>query len=362
MDRIPALDRILAAATSELGGFLLALLSHPVFNMVVAAVIAGVVLLVRAPRRDRDDARAARIDAVVARYRPEHLVLAIGAMVVLVALAVENVLRGYVLDLVDVVEWWQYATPVFTALLVVLAALGLIMFRRRAPEAPVRSSVRRTWTTFGSRSARILAAVVAALLTATTIGAGLASSADDRGRYIYLAVPVPNTSIHSLQFWFYGWSFGVPVLVCTGLLVTAVWAVLRSNAARPFLRPETTSEESAARGAVATGTALLAAAGMLVALAAAWRFIAGSGGPSQLGVGDDPTLYDATWRFAEFAVIAGWLAPIAEIAGFMLLFVVAAGASRLVRRSGSAVPAAVAPDHSGDAVVRSASLEAEPAR
>ena len=53
------------------------------------------------------------------QYRPEHLALAVGAIVVIAVFATENIVRGYLLHLANVVEWWQYATPVFAALVVV---------------------------------------------------------------------------------------------------------------------------------------------------------------------------------------------------------------------------------------------------
>jgi hypothetical protein len=106
---------------------------------------------------------------------------------------------------------------------------------------------------------------------------------------------------------------------------------LRSNAVRPFLRPETVGAEQGARVEIASGVVRIASAGTLLALAGAWRFIARAGSISQLTTVDAEGRsgsYETTWRYAEFAVAAGWLAPALEITAFVLLLLVA---SRLRR-------------------------------
>ncbi|KQZ11056.1 hypothetical protein ASD23_02775 [Agromyces sp. Root1464] len=320
-------------------GELFGLLLHiPLFSLVVAAVIAAAVLVIRRSRASGVDRRRERSadPATALRYRPEHLALAVGAILVIAAFATENIVRGYLLRLANVVEWWQYATPVFAALVVVAAAFVLIVARKRTPEQPAPSNVRRTWATFGPR-AGIAGALLALLaLVTTTIAAGLASSPDADGRWILLVLTAPNATIDDVRPWFYGWAFGVPVLVCTAALVLATWLTLRSNAARPFLRPDTIAAETIARAEVANGTVSVAAAGMLLALGGAWRFIARSGSIGSLEIEGVSGSFDITWRYAEFAVVGGWLAPAVEVVAFVLLLLVA---SRLRRRP--AGPAAI---------------------
>mgnify|MGYP001275064827 CR=1 FL=1 len=55
--------------------------------------------------------------SVASRYEPEHRVLGVAAVAVIVLFATENVVRGYLLNLADVVSWWRFATPVFCAFL-----------------------------------------------------------------------------------------------------------------------------------------------------------------------------------------------------------------------------------------------------
>lgn len=309
----------------------------PLFSLIVASLIgAGVALVAARPRGESSRAvpqpeGAAR--SVESRYLPEHRALGVGAIAVIVAFAVENVVRGYLLNLSNIVEWWQYATPVFAAFLCLTVVLGLIVFRGTTlPEQPVVSAARRTWSSFGPRVGMIGAGIALMVLLATTIAAGLASSADERGRYIYLEIPIANEPmVDPLRPWFYGWSFGLPVIVCLAALTAVTWAVLRSNAVRSFLRPETVGAERAARAEIAAGAVRIATAGMLLALAGAWRFIARSGSGSLLIETDAEgrrSSYETTWQYAEFAIAAGWLAPALEVVAFVLLLLVA---SRLRR-------------------------------
>lgn len=329
------------------------LMTIPLFSLVVAALIVAVVLVVRRARtpgsgtRDGVGRRGPRANDVVTaeRYRPEHLALSAGAIVVIALFATESIVRGYVLHLVNIVEWWQYATPVFAALLVIVMVFVLIVARKRTPEQPAPSNARRTWTTFGPRSGIIGALLALIALIATTVAAGLASSPDSAGRWIHLELTAPNATIDAVRPWFYGWAFGVPVLVCTAALALATWLTLRSNAARPFLRPDTIAAETVARAEVASGTISIAAAGMLLALGGAWRFIARSGSIGTLHIEGDATTFDITWRYAEFAAAGGLLAPAVEVTAFVLLLLVASRLRRRPAGSGTAEHAPATPTH-----------------
>lgn len=307
----------------------------PLFSLVLAVfIVAGILLVPRLRHRLGGPAApdGTRLPAVTDRYRPEHRALGIGAIAVIVVYAVENVVRGYLLNLVDIVEWWQYATPVFTAVLCLAVGLALIVVRGTPePERPVVPTARRSWLSFGPRAGLIGGACAVVALLATTIAAGLASSADDRGRFIYLEIPVPNTELEPLRPWFYGWDFGVPVLICLAALVLVTWATLRRNALRPYRRPETVTAERTARSQVASGAVAIATAATLLALGGAFRLIGRFGSMSQLTVGNDDggATYEMTWRYAEFAAMAGALAPALEITAFALLLFVAI---RLLRR------------------------------
>lgn len=301
----------------------------PLFSLVLAFLILAVFLL--APRllsRREEPAQRAVTGARpgAARYKVELRMLGIGAMAVTVAFAIENVVRGYLLNLVGVVEWWQYATPVFAAFLCLSVVLGVMAFTGSTPpEQPVVPTARRTWTSFGPRTGLIGAGAALAALLTTTIAAGLASSADDRGRYIYLELPVPNVPIDALRPWFYGWAYGVPVIISLAALAAVTGATLHRNSARPFQRPETVGQEQTARVEIASSIVRIATGGMLLALAGAFRFIGRSGSISSVTTDIDgqSESYEMTWRFAEFAAAASWLAPALEITAFLLLLLVA---------------------------------------
>jgi len=301
----------------------------PLFSLVLASLIFAGTLFVRRlrSRRGRSIPRTpAGRPSTAMRYVLERRALGVGAIAMIVVFAIENVVRGYMLNLVDVVEWWQYATPVFAAFLCLAFVLGLIVFRGTIqPEQPVAPTARRTWTSFSPRAGLIGAGAALVALLATTIAAGMASSADDRGRYIYLELPVPNVPMDALRPWFYGWAYGVPVIVCLAALIAVTWATLRRNAARPFLRPETVGSEQSARVEIASGAVRIATAGMLLALGGAFRFIGRYGSISYVTTEVDGRResYEMTWRYAEFAAAAGWLAPALEITAFVLLLVVA---------------------------------------
>ncbi|WP_243076053.1 hypothetical protein [Microbacterium sp. SS28] len=318
--------------------------SLPLMSLFIALIVGGVILVIRS-RPGGAGSRAARSSEAVARsvrarYVPEHRAAGITAIAVVVLFTVDNVVRGYLIVAPDLVAWWRFATPVVCAAVGLGVALALIRTRgTTAPEAPVVPTARRTWLSFSRRGAVIGAGIALLALTATTITAGLASSADGEGRHVWLVIPAPNEAqIDPIRVGFYGWAYGVPVLIGLAALSALTWAVLHANAARPYLRPETVAAERDARREVAAAAVAIATATMLLALAGAWRLIARAGSVSQLTItgSDAPAPYEVAWRYAELAVAAGWLAPILEVTAFVLLMLVA---SRLWRGSSDAAPA-----------------------
>lgn len=295
-----------------------ALFSLPLFSLVLAVLVALAISLSR---------RTAPVE-VPLRYVVEDRVLGIVALGVILIFGIENIVRGYLLRLVDVVDWWRYPTPLLAAAVGLAIVLLLIVTRGTTPpEEPVPPTARRGWTTFGPRGGIIATVVVMVALLATTVGAGLASSSDEDGRFIYLELFAPNASIGPLRPWFYGWSYGIPVIISVVLLAVVAWAVLSRNSARPYIRPDLVASEQDARARVATAAVSIASAGILLALGGAFRFIARSD-ISRVTIADDGT-YELAWRYAALATAAGWVAPILEIVGFTLLLLVAVRARRV---------------------------------
>lgn len=325
--------------------------SLPLFSFAVALCIFGGVLIAARVRRRRGSASPGHGPGAQGAVQPlggcyvrEFRALGFGAIAVILLYAVENYVRGYRMSLVNVVEWWQYATPVFAAAVSLVVVWGVIVANgTNRTEQPVAPTARRTWLSFGSRASIIAAGGALFALLVTTIAAGLASSADGDGRYIYLDYPVLNTSVDAVRPWFYGWSFGVPVLLCLVALAIVVWATLHSNAVRPFLKQQTVRLEQKARSEIGSAVLQIATAGMLLSLGGAFRFIARGGSLRQLYVDGENggEAYDIAWRYADFAVAAGWLAPVVEITAFVLLLCVARRMLRARTVANSAAPAEV---------------------
>lgn len=321
--------------------------SIPLVSLVIASliVVTGVAISRRdAPGRTGPRASDSASLTTHAKYGREHRALAFAAIGVIGAVLIANILDGYVFNLVDVVAWWRYTTPLVAGTLSLIIVIGLIVGRgTTAPVVPVLPAARRTWLSFGPRWGLAAMGATALVLLVTTLAAGTASSADDRGRYIWLEIPVPNEpGIDAIRPWFFGWAYGVPVLVAAAVLIAASWSLLHVNAARPYIRPETVGAERHSRTRVAAGGVRIATAGMLLTLAGAWRLIADSGSISLVVDGENGGRpYEAAWRHAEFAVAAGWCAPILEIAAFVLLLLVVQnlGPARQVDRSSRRVGA-----------------------
>lgn len=307
--------------------------SQPAVSFVLALVIAGGIGLFgggRAPGRPRFPAAGPR--SVQAKYVPEQRALGFVAVAVIVLFFADFVFRGYILTGADRLHWWRFTTPIACAIIGIVIVLALIVTRGTAPaETPVLSAERRSWVSFSSRFALISLGVLGFVVAATTVSSGIASSPNGEGQYVWLVIPVPNEgAIDPIRLSFYGWTYGIPVLVSLGALLAVTWFALDRNAARPYLRTETLGAERSARRETARNAAWVTTAAMLLTLAGAWRFIARSGSVSHLTImgqnGDNP--YDVAWRHAELAVAAGWCAPVLEIVGFMLLLLVAGNGLR----------------------------------
>lgn len=306
-----------------------ALLSMPWVSLILAAIVAVGISASprwRAPSESRGHLAPASSGAISARYAPEHRSLGIVAIAVIAVFLTENLITRYTLGLDGVVSWWRYAMPVFVAFVGVAILLALVTTRGSMPAERPTVSPRRTWLSFSSRVSLAGAAVALLALTTTTLLAGLASSNIDGGPYVFLEIDVPNEAIDPIRLWFYGWAYGLPVLVCTGALIAVTIAALQRNAARPYLRPETVLAEQRERRDIATGIARITTSGALLALAGAWRFIADAGSLSGLTIEGDASTdsYVAFWRYGEVASVGGWLAPVLEITAFTLLFFVTA--------------------------------------
>ncbi|WP_421075090.1 hypothetical protein [Microbacterium sp. SA156] len=78
------------------------------------------------------------------------------------------------------------------------------------------------------------------------------------------------------------------------------------------------------RSGTSNGIARIATAGVLLAMASAWRLVADGAvlAPGVVEIADERTVYMPEWRYAEFALAGLWLAPFIEIVAFVLLMLV----------------------------------------
>ncbi|KJL47743.1 hypothetical protein RS84_01371 [Microbacterium hydrocarbonoxydans] len=299
-------------------------IAQPWLALIFGAAVAIGITILRPSRPARADSDSSFERRGRARYAPESRTILWTAFAVVVIVIAEHFIRSYVVNMNGVISWWRFATPLFVAGLGIAALVAFISTTgSEHSERPVLGGPRRTWLSFVPSAATIGWSIVFLVLIATTIIAGLLSSADPQGRFVYLEIPIPNElDVDPLRIWFFGWAYGTPTLIALAMLSVFTAMALHANAVRPFLRPETVVRESIERRQIATSTVQLTTAAMLLSLGDAWQFIASSGASTRLDVlGDGPTqTYDVVWRGAEIATALGRIAPLLEITAFTILF------------------------------------------
>lgn len=316
-----------SASTWTASDLLAVLFTVPITSLVFVIFAALFLALVREAwvtkvgegrRNPVSDTRSVR-----EKYRTAHVVLGAAAIGMAAWYVLESIIRGYVMVVPAELVWVRFAGPIMCGILGLgLVVVQIVVCGSEYPEAPVILATRRTWSSFSERGDVVVAVAVLLALVTTTIGAGLTASVDARGISDTVEIPVPNLAeVDPIRVPFFGWAYGVPVLLSSGILVVALAVLLQVNAARPYARPESVAGERTARRRIATGALRIAAASMLLTLASAWRLIANAGSVSRLEIvgENEGSPYEVTWRFAEFAVVAGWGAPILEIVAFTLL-------------------------------------------
>jgi hypothetical protein len=123
---------------------------------------------------------------------------------------------------------WRYAVPLGAAGMAVAVCAGLGARTRSAKSSREVDLAPRSVRSFGSSWWFAGLVILAVLLISTVILAGLASSADDEGRHTLVVLDAGNVQAATV---FFGWAFGVPVLIglaaLLGLVLIALWRVAR---------------------------------------------------------------------------------------------------------------------------------------
>lgn len=300
-----------------------ALLSSPVVSLTLAVVVAVIVAVV-----------TSRVVAGTAIHGPRGERVALGGVALAVAGAwmVDVLVRGYafrlweILDLSATVSWWRFAiapTVAAVGLLAVALAVRTVAPRRTLA---VATASRRTWTSFGPRRGipSFLGLATVTIVLAITFGS--MSTALEPGWAAHIALAVPNTDTAPLVLTFPGWAYGVPLIVALLVLSAALFLALRRNAVRPFASGIPLDVERARRTAVARDAVLIAVAATALSLAGMLQ-LARSAVVSTVstmtasGVGPARSVQVP---HVDLILAGGFLAPILEIAGCVLLAVVVA--------------------------------------
>ncbi|NYF12078.1 hypothetical protein HDC34_000372 [Pseudoclavibacter sp. JAI123] len=250
----------------------------------VASVVAALAILAM---RVRAVGRDSNVDAVSMRDRIVFLMLAIGAVLVFLAQELVRDLAATLFvnpDWTTNFIWWRYVGPPAALLVPLISAAVVLRRARRDVEVRVPPSAARDWSTFSSRSALWCASVALGSLASVSILAGMQSSQAADGAFRLLRtrgyeIYGDSRALQEEGMDYFGWSYSAPVLVISGLLVIAVWVVLRENALRPYRRPETAASESRVRSSLASSITMLLTGSVLLTTAIALRDIGNAGLP-----------------------------------------------------------------------------------
>jgi hypothetical protein len=302
--------------------------------VVIVGVVAGLVLArLDAPRAvGRPAGSDARSIAALATERGIRTgaAIAIGAWVVRIGLEFEAV---------GMFAWWPNVITVLGAIVGVLVAVWPHRSERVARAAsPTSIDLRRRGPlTFAGRPSLVVAVVSFALLVVTVVVAGSMSSADEDGHFTEFTMPVGDGTVGTI---FFGWYFGVPVLIGAVVLGVLAWAAMDRVARGPLLADDRAGDEDVRRMR-STAVLRIAAGTLLLVLGASWRVVAGV---SHLSTSIPRTAAGTVTFGTSFAAVGdvlGIAAVVVMVIGFALLVSVVAVRGR--RRTAHVVPAESGP-------------------
>ncbi|ROP74521.1 hypothetical protein [Curtobacterium sp. PhB115] len=203
-------------------------------------------------------------------------------------------------------EWWPDTLPLAAGIIAVAVTAVATRSERahRHGALPVVDFRRRSAFSIAAPSAIAGAATAFIAVVVTVVAAGVVSSPDELGRYTEFTMAVGDGSAGTL---FFGWYFGVPVLIGAVVLVALTWAGL-ARVARPPLVADERSGDEWLRRQRASDLLRTATAALCVTLGSSWTMIAGA---SQLRTSLRGTEAGTIEFGTSFAAVGSVLGPAA---------------------------------------------------
>lgn len=228
-------------------------------------------------------------------------------------------------------QWSRYPLPLAFGIVTLVVLIVVLNHRVTAPEAPVHPIQRRDWWTFSARPDLVVVLTVAVMSLLTCTIAGVSSD--------WMTISMPSGGGYSD---FFGWAYGLPVLIGTLLMASLTVMALRANAHPPYTRPDTAGVEADARRIMATSITRAATAAILIPLGGALIFV-GSAATGRTGVGIPGVgVFWSNLGFSSLAEPLIILGRVCEMFGVVLVFLLFVGGARewrFPRRSPRLIPA-----------------------
>lgn len=230
----------------------------------------------------------------------------------------------------SVFAWWPFIVP-FVGGVLGVCLVGLPSSGERALRTAAGVTVdhrRRSWLAFVSPVAASTGIAVFVVMVVTVLAAGAMSSPDDSGRFTQFTMPVGDGTAGTL---FFGWYFGVPVLVGTMILAGTTWFWLSHGARTPIAAQGRFSDEFLRRQR-ASALLRIATAATCVVIGEAWALIARAAQLTITIPGTGAGVIEFGTSFAAIGSILAVAAYMLQGSGLALLVAV------LIRRRLPALP------------------------
>ncbi|WP_419818626.1 hypothetical protein [Glaciibacter flavus] len=315
-------------------GRLAALPLSPGVEVIAGLLLATLFILMR---RFGADAQV-RTHQLGSRESTASRLAALGALLALCGWLFGTMSQIFLVEPPSVV-WWKFASPIAGAFLGLVPMVVVIARTPPLVEVPVLPMTPRSWSSFTDpRAVRRIVIVLIGLIVVSIV-AGIASRPDDTG--LYSLLPFEGGSAT-----FYGWAFGLPVMIAAVLLTGLCFVGLVVDARRPFCRPAAVAAETAERRTTSAALLRPTLGALMLSLGGALSLV-GDAGMARGGYGI-PGVGTFTWSpgYASLApaiLWTGWLMEVVAIAVLVFVLLPARRSSTLAADDCAAETTAGAP-------------------